>query len=52
MSWEWVVLILGLVTIIATLMGYIAWTQMKARMFEAYPKTLPDMLKSTHKEET
>jgi predicted negative regulator of RcsB-dependent stress response len=51
MSWEWVTLILGIVLLIVALFGWVSWTQMKARMFEAYPKTLPDMLARTKKEE-
>ena len=51
MTWEWVTLILGIVLLIVALFGWVAWTQMKARMFEAVPKTLPDMLARTQKEE-
>ena len=47
MSWEWVVLILGLVSIIAILFGYVAWTQMQVKINESYPKTLPDMMTRT-----
>lgn len=47
MSWEWVALILGIVLLVVALFAFIAWTQMRTKMFEAYPKTLPDMLTST-----
>lgn len=51
MTWEWVALILGLVMIVATLFGYIAWTNMQIKINETYPKTLPDMMRSRQKEE-
>jgi hypothetical protein len=47
MTWEWVTLILGIVLLIVSLFAWVAWTQMKARMFEAYPKTLPDLMTRT-----
>jgi hypothetical protein len=51
MTWEWVALILGTVFLIATLFAWVAWTQMHARIVESYPKTLPDMMKLTKKED-
>jgi hypothetical protein len=49
MTWEWVVLILGIVALLALLLGYITWTQMRVQMFQAIPRTLPDMFKATSK---
>lgn len=51
MSWEWVALILGLVGIIAILFGYVAWTQMQVKINESYPKTLPDIMAKSKREE-
>ena len=51
MSWEWVTLILGIVLLIVVLFGWITWTQTRLRMFESYPKTIPDMMVRTQKEE-
>jgi hypothetical protein len=51
MTWEWVALILGVVLLIVLLFSFIAWTQMRTKMFEAVPKTLPDMMTRTKKEE-
>lgn len=51
MTWEWVVLILGTFLLIIALLGFVTWTQMRWRMFESYPKTLPDMMMKTQKEE-
>lgn len=50
MTWEWVALILGVFVVIALLFGWIAWTQMRTKMFEAYPRTLPEMMGATKKE--
>jgi predicted negative regulator of RcsB-dependent stress response len=44
MTWEWVTLILGTILLIVVLFGWIAWTQMNARIIESYPKTLPDLM--------
>lgn len=51
MTWEWVTLILGIFLLIFILLGFITWTQMRVRMFEALPRTLPDMLARTEKED-
>jgi hypothetical protein len=51
MTWEWVALILGVVLLIVLLFSFIAWTQMRTKMFEAVPKTLPDMMARTEKKE-
>lgn len=51
MTWQWVVLILGIIFLIVALFGWVAWTQMRARIIESYPKTLPDMLARTQKED-
>ena len=51
MTREWVVLILGLAGIIAILLGYVAWTAMRARMFEAVPLSLPLELLPMDKED-
>jgi predicted negative regulator of RcsB-dependent stress response len=50
MTWEWVTLILGTILLIVVLFGWVAWTQMHARIIESYPKTLPDMMVRTQKE--
>jgi hypothetical protein len=51
MTWQWVVLILGIVALLALLLGYITWTQMRVQMFQAVPRTIPDMFKATQPEE-
>lgn len=51
MTWEWVALILGIVLLVVSLLVFVAWTNMKVKMFEAYPKTLPDMLRSTKRDD-
>lgn len=51
MNWEWVTLILGALTIIACLFGFVAWTTAKTERFKAVPKTLPDMMRSTEKQD-
>lgn len=51
MTWEWVVLILGFVLLIVTLLGFVVWTQMHVRILDSYPKTLPDMMVRTQREE-
>lgn len=50
MTWEWVTLILGIILLIVVLFGFVAWTQMNARIVESYPKTLPDLMVRTQKE--
>lgn len=47
MTWEWVALILGTVFLVVLLFAFMAWTQMRTKMFEAVPRTLPDMMSST-----
>lgn len=47
MTWEWVTLILGIIFLIVVLFGWVAWTQMNARIVESYPKTIPDMMTRT-----
>lgn len=51
MTWEWVTLILGIFLLIVCLFGWIAWTQMRVKINESYPKTLPDMMTKTKREE-
>ena len=50
MTWEWVTLILGILLLIVVLLSVVAWTQMNARIMESIPRTLPDMLARTQKE--
>ena len=49
MTWEWVVLILGVLALLVILFGFVAWTQMKTKINESIPKTLPDMMARTEK---
>ena len=51
MTWEWVTLILGILFLIVVFLSVIAWTQMNARIMESIPRTLPDLLARTQKEE-
>lgn len=51
MSWEWVVLILGIVLLVVLLFAFIAWTQMRTTMFKAVPRTIPDMMARTKEED-
>ena len=47
MTWEWVTLILGIVALIIAFGCYLAWTQMRVRMFELLPPPsleMPEMI--------
>lgn len=44
MTWEWVVLILGLVGLFSILVGFSMWINMNTRIYESSPKTLPEMM--------
>jgi len=50
MSWEWVVLILGVVSLVCLLFAWVSWTNVKIEKFKATPKTLPDMLRATERD--
>jgi hypothetical protein len=51
MTWEWVTLILGFCLLLTVLFGFIAWTQMKTKINETIPKTIPDMMARTKQED-
>lgn len=51
MSWTWVVLILGALSIVALLFGWVAWVGSKEKIANSYPKTIPDMLRSSERTE-
>jgi uncharacterized integral membrane protein len=44
MTWQWVVLILGIVSLIVLLFVVVAWTSMKTKFYESIPRTLPEMM--------
>jgi len=46
MTWQWVVLIIGIVAILSLLLGYVTWANMRLKMFELTPHTVPDLFKS------
>jgi hypothetical protein len=46
MTWQWVVLIIGIVAILSFLLGYVTWANMRLKMFELTPHTVPDLFKS------
>jgi hypothetical protein len=50
MTWQWVVLIIGIVAILSLLLGYVTWAHMRLKMFELTPHTVPDLFKSLGKE--
>jgi hypothetical protein len=46
MTWQWVVLIIGVVAILSFLLGYVTWANMRLKMFELTPHTVPDLFKT------
>lgn len=51
MSWQWVVLVTGVVAELVFLLGYVSWANMKMKMFEvAVSGTIPDQAQPTNED--
>jgi hypothetical protein len=51
MTWQWVVVILGIFLLLMVRLSFTAWTNMKLKINESIPRTFPDMMISSIKKE-